>query len=63
MKRCNYCDREFDPSLEFVEDSDMMEALLQITKDKAQDTCPDCCYSLLRDIRIMVGEFYDNPPY
>jgi hypothetical protein len=44
---CKKCGKEFDPSMEFVEDYELLEALNWFVE--TEHLCPKCCYKL-RDV-------------
>ena len=44
MNKCNKCDREYDPSYEFVEEVELLESVQRYLD--VDNYCPDCLYDL-----------------
>lgn len=44
MKNCIYCNREYDPSMEFVEDVQLLEAMDYFID--IENVCPECIYDI-----------------
>ena len=49
---CKICNRVYDPSMEFVEDSELLEALDYFIDIEV--LCPDCIYEIRDDIERIV---------
>jgi hypothetical protein len=53
--KCRSCGKEFDPNEDFVEEYEMVEALMYIT-DEA-DLCADCSYTLMDAVHEFAAKF------
>lgn len=56
MKTCKRCQKEYDPSYEFVEPAEDMELLLQLD-DNTEHYCVACCEDLLERVKKVVKDF------
>lgn len=52
--KCSVCGKEYDPSMEFVEDVELLEAMDFFID--IESTCPDCVYSIRDKIEAVVKE-------
>ena len=59
MKTCIRCKKEFDPSMEFIEDEEMLEALAYYSPlSSIYDICPSCSYGFDAALNEAAEEFF-----
>jgi hypothetical protein len=56
---CEICEREYDPSMEFVEDVHLLEAMDYFID--IESTCPDCIYKIRDKIEEFIVLFARKP--
>ena len=56
MKKCKKCKREFDPSMEFVEDVELLEVVNRYID--TDNICPECIEEIDEKICTFVFNYY-----
>ena len=55
MTKCKVCNKEYDESMDFVEDVEMLEALDFFVD--IESICPDCLYKIKDEIEKMTEKY------